>query len=142
MADDDSIAVRLDPMLGDKKELDKWVDEVFLPKTYMQLVKYMLDPEPDSKNEGYNAAQRESTQIIKDWFEEAKQNPKEYTVNLTLITNDTPPQEIQVDLDEIVSKHNDRALITLTREEDGKEYRAMNMRIVQGTGGGYINPKM
>ncbi len=131
--------VGLDPMLGDQKKLAKRADDSFLSKTYRQLVKYMLDSEPDPNNEAYNASQREATQIIKEWFEEARQNPKEKTVNVKVLTTDSPPQEILVDLDDIVSKYSDRTLMTMTREEDGKpvEYKALEMNIRPGTSGGY-----
>ena len=142
------IYVTLDAMLPadetqegeDQNLLVKKVDEAYLGKTFKDVIQKVLDPEADQYNQEYNARETAIVEKVSGWFNEMNANPQGVKVSVVAITNDSPPQEIRVGLDEKVSKYNDRILKTREDEDTSGQkvkYNLIDLCVAKNTGGGY-----
>jgi len=115
------MCVILDPFLPLEHEeqagfLLKRVDESYLGKTFKDLIQRVLDPEADEYNPAYDPDDRNIAAQVQGWLDEMNANPSAPVVGLAAITNDDPPQALEVGLNEIVLDYTDR--IVRTREQE------------------------
>lgn len=83
---EDNLLVCLDPLTQssqintqNKEILVKNVNRHFMEKKVGELITYMLNPNRDDLNQGYNESEQKVVNMIKEWIETAKSNPKVYT---------------------------------------------------------------
>lgn len=147
------IAVELDPYMSGEDStrnmiLSRWVSDSFLERNYADLIKYLLDPEPDSNNkEGYNLLQRETVTMIRGWMEEAKRNADTLRIDFGYTSNNVPSEKIWIanlegGLNRQIGMDRDSLVHTVDMELEGKptQIRTIKLWAERNSGGGLVYP--
>ena len=85
----------------------------------------MTDPSGDEHNEPYDEGEKTQASGIRDLYERA--NAGQAHIQTIVKTNDEPAQEIEVNIDDLVSKYSERILIVW--EIDGERVHRMDFGI-------------
>lgn len=139
------VYVTVDPSIppvreGETNFLVKGVNESYLGGTFRDVIQHILDPARDEYNEGYNAHDSNLAAKIQGWFNEMNTNPNQVKVDVAALSNNEPPQEIRVGLNDIISDYTDRILQTKERVGESGEknpYRLIDLCVRKNVPGGY-----
>ena len=133
---DKSMYVNVD--VGEYQEkIIKSVSEDYKSKTFGELLDKMTDGSADEFNEsGYNAKENFSVETLKKRLELANKNPGE--VNVYALSNSEPPEEIYVNLSDIVSDYNDRIIKYDSIINNGVEqkFQKFDLLVIDNASGG------
>ncbi len=104
------------------------VPDTYLSGTVVDLVKKVLDPEADSLNEEYNAAEREVANTVSGWFKEMNDDPANYQVSIMGL--DEENKAIPMGLDSRVADYD--SVIRYKEETDpntgvGERYKLIDL---------------
>jgi hypothetical protein len=119
-------------------KLVKQVTEDYLSRTFSELIEKMVDGSPDEYNEvGYNAQEMEIATHVRGLLTTANTDPGR--VQIYAYSKDTPPEEINVRLNDKISDYNDRILTIETipgESGEDKTFRKIALSISDNDPGG------